>query len=207
MTRLDQCSGLVVLLAGRSGTGKSSLAPLLAGELGAVVLESDELFDLARTQVGAALGIGPDVVNEPIWAERSHPRLVSLLLGLASTAASGGRPIVAVSPFSAYRGYPGLFAADSAALATRWAWVVLDAPGEVCRQRIERRGWAMDAAKLADWAVYDRACRELAEPWGALVVDTSAPARSYPELAKSLAAGLRGDPGLQDIPADVPGAQ
>jgi broad-specificity NMP kinase len=68
---------LVVLLAGLPGSGKSAFAPYLAHELNGSVLDTDDLFAAPRIAVGAALGIGTQVVDEPQWREVVHGRRLS----------------------------------------------------------------------------------------------------------------------------------
>ncbi|MHB1712588.1 MAG: AAA family ATPase [Acidimicrobiales bacterium] len=152
----------VVLLAGRSGAGKSTFAPYLARRLGGVVLDSDDLFTAPRRAVGEATGLGLSVVNDPIWRGSVHPRLLSLLLSLAACAASTEHPVVAVSPFTGVVASLERLVAGTAGVDVRWRWVVLVAEPGICRCRISERGWEMDAAKLANWENYDQACLTVA---------------------------------------------
>ncbi len=62
---------LVVLLASLPGSGKYSFAPYLGTAIGASVLDTNRLFDAPRIAVGAALGLGTRVVDEPQWKECS----------------------------------------------------------------------------------------------------------------------------------------
>jgi predicted kinase len=184
---------MVVLLAGRPGAGKSTFAPLLAGRLGAVVLDSDTLFDATRAQVGAAIGSSRAVVASDVWRTKVHPRLLQLLVAAAGAVACAGRPVVAVSPFTAMRHQPTLFAeAADGCPSVRWRWVVLDASGGCCRRRIETRGWAMDAPKLAGWDAYNADVEREPLPAGALVVDSSGPLESLGGLAARVAQQLAG---------------
>lgn len=177
---------LVVLLAGRSGAGKSTFAPYLAHHLGGSVLDSDDLFSLPRRLVGDANGLGMAVVNAPLWRGSVHPRLLDLLLALAACAATAKRPAVAVSPWTAMVSSPARFASATEGMEVDWRWVVLQAAPEICRARIAARGWSMDRAKLADWETYDRACRTLPVPEGGCVVNTSS-VRSWPALGAEVA--------------------
>jgi len=173
---------LVVLLAGRSGVGKSTFAPYLARRLGGFVFDSDNLFDAPRRAVGEASGLGTAVVSSPVWKESVHPRLVDLLLSLAACGATPGHPVVVVSPLTAMVASPERFAAATDGFDVDWRWVVLQAEPEICRRRIVERGWEMDTLKLADWDNYDQACRALPIPDGAFIVDTSIVV-SWPNMA------------------------
>lgn len=184
----------VVLLAGRSGTAKSTFAPHLARRLGGSVLDSDDLFDAPRRAVGWASGLGISVVSDPIWRSSVHPRLLSLLLSLAACAASPGCPVIAVSPWTGMLASPERFVAATAGLDVRWRWVVLQAEPGICRYRISERRWEMDNAKLANWERYDQACRALPVPEGAYVVDTSfVKPTQWPQIAEQVGAWVDGN--------------
>ena len=128
---------LVVLLAGLPGSGKSTFAPYLAEALGANVLDTDDLFEAPRIAVGAALGIGTQVVDEPQWREVVHGRLLSLFLALVSTAAIPEHPVVAVSPWTGLRQhYPEAFDQACAGLTSQFRWVIATCPPEIRRSRI-----------------------------------------------------------------------
>ena len=182
---------VVVLLAGRSGAGKSTFAPYLAHHLGAAVLDSDTLFAVPRRVVGDANGLGMAVVSDPLWRESVHPRLLDLLLALAACAATAERPAVAVSPWTAMLCSPARFAIATEGMEVDWRWVMLQAAPEICRARIAARGWSMDHTKLADWDTYDRACRALRVPEGAYVADTSS-VSSWPALGAEVARWVKG---------------
>ena len=116
---------IVVLLAGRSGVGKSTFAPYLAHHLGAAVFDSDTLFEVPRRVVGDANGLGMAVVSNPLWRESVHPRLLDLLLALAACTATAERPAVAVSPWTAMLCSPERFAAATDGMEVDWRWVML----------------------------------------------------------------------------------
>ncbi|MGH9065406.1 MAG: hypothetical protein ACRD0L_15825, partial [Acidimicrobiales bacterium] len=152
-----------------------------------------ELFSAVRARVGDALGLGVNVVNARTWRHHAHPRLLSALVGFAWTAASTGSVVVCVSPFTAYRRDPAAFAADTGDLPARWRWVVLEAPGEVCRARMAGRGWGMDTDKLERWRAYERSQVGLGVPEGAIRVSSDLAASEYPAVAEALATALGWD--------------
>jgi len=183
----------VVLLAGRSGTGKSTFAPHLARRLGGTVLDSDDLFTVPRQAVGEATGIGVSVVNDPVWRNSVHPRLLSLLLALAACAAREEHPAIAVSPWTAMLASPERFATATAGLEVNWRWVILQAEPGICRYRISERGWEMDSTKLANWDKYDQACRAVPVPFGVYAVNTThVRPTEWPQIAEEVAGWLDG---------------
>jgi len=193
--RHQPCSSmpLVVLLSGLPGTGKSTFAPHLADEMGAVVLDTDDIFSTAREYVGAILGVGHQVVHEEGWKKDVHGRLLSLLLSLASTAAQPGRPVIAVSPWTGFlKDYPASFNAASAGLNAQFRWVIARCEPEIRLARIKKRGRQMD--------VVDVNQEKLPTPPRAVSVDLSYLVDAYPIIAKGVANQLR-SPEHQTQPA------
>ncbi|WP_298443276.1 AAA family ATPase [Ferrimicrobium sp.] len=180
---------LVVLLAGLPGSGKYSFAPYLAKAIGAAsVLDTDKLFDAPRIAVGAALGLGTQVVDEPQWKDAVHGRLLSLFIALASTAATPEHPVVAVSPWTGFRQhYPEAFDQACAGLTSQFRWVIATCPPEIRHSRIRSRARAMDATKIATLTRPDPV---LTTPLGAITVDLGCDLGSYPTLAYQIALEL-----------------
>ncbi len=179
---------LVVLLAGLPGSGKYSFAPYLGTAIGASVLDTDKLFDAPRIAVGAALGLGTQVVDEPQWKSAVHGRLLSLFLALASTAATPEHPVIAVSPWTGFRRhYPKAFDEACAGLTAEIRWVIATCPPEIRHERICQRGRSMDATKIAAGMTPDP---DLAVPPDAITVDLGCDPALYLTLAHQTALEL-----------------
>jgi hypothetical protein len=180
---------LVILLAGLSGSGKSTFAPYLAEALDATVLDSDHLFNVPRTVVGSALGIGPKIVDEPQWRGVVHGRLLSFFLALASTAATPDHPVIAVSPWTAFRQlHSKAFDEARSGLTSEFRWVIATCPSETRYGRICSRGREMDATKIATGPTPDP---DLDVPTGAICVDLGCGLELYPSLACDVAQALQ----------------
>lgn len=188
MATLDR--PLVILLAGLSGSGKSTFAPYLAKALDGNVLDSDNLFDQPRVAVGSVLGIGTKIVDEPAWRDIVHGRLLNLFLSIASIAATTEHPIIAVSPWTGFRERPDLFGRARIGLASDFQWVIIRCKPETRYQRICGRGREMDATKINAGVVPDP---QLMIPHGAIVVDTESGVLQYPALAEQVAARILED--------------
>ena len=179
---------LVVLLAGLSGSGKSTFAPYLAKEMSAHVLDTDDLFDAPRAAVGEALGIGPRVVDDPRWRGEVHGRLISLFLAMASTAATVEHPVIAVSPWTGFRKDPATFDVACAGLSARFRWVIATCSPETRYKRICDRGREMDATKIASGPIPEH---DFITPTEAITVDLGGDPSTYPDLARATASRLQ----------------
>ncbi len=182
---------VVILLAGLAGSGKSTFAPYLAEALNATVLDSDNLFDAPRVAVGSALGVGVKIVDEPQWRDTVHGRLLSLFLALASTAATPERPVLAVSPWTAFR-QPRSKAFDEAraGLTSEFRWVIATCPSEIRYGRICSRGREMDATKISIGPTPDP---DLDVPADYISVDLGCGLDLYPSIARDVAHALKCD--------------
>jgi gluconate kinase len=185
MVTLDR--PLVVLLAGLSGSGKSTFAPYLAKALDGNVLDSDDLFDSPRVAVGNVLGIGTKVVDEPAWRDIVHGRLMSVFLAMASVAATSEHPVVAVSPWTGFRQHPDSFNRACVGLDSDFQWVIAKCEPETRYQRICDRGREMDASKVSTGVVLNP--KFMMHP-GSVVIDTECGAFQYPALAEQVAARI-----------------
>jgi hypothetical protein len=178
---------LVVLLAGLSGSGKSTFAPYLAKALDGNVLDSDDLFAVPRIAVGNALGVGTKVVDEPAWRDIVHGRLMSVFLAMASIAATRDHPVVAVSPWTAFREHPDSFDRARVGLDSDFRWVISKCEPETRYQRICDRGREMDTSKVSAGVVLDP---KFTTPPEAVVIDTECDISEYPALAEQVALGI-----------------
>jgi energy-coupling factor transporter ATP-binding protein EcfA2 len=184
-----QTPPLVILLAGLSGSGKSTFAPCLAKALNATLLDSDDLFVVPRTVVGSALGIGPKIVDEPQWRGVVHGRLLSFFLALASTAATPEHPVVAVSPWTGFRQLRSkAFDEARSGLTSEFRWVIATCPSEIRYERICSRGREMDATKIATGPTPDP---DLDVPAGAVFVDLGCGLDLYPSIARDVEQALK----------------
>ncbi|MGH9063452.1 MAG: hypothetical protein ACRDZQ_13455 [Acidimicrobiales bacterium] len=59
-------------------------------------------------------------------------------------------------------------------------WVVLEAPGEVCRARMAWRGCGMDTDRLERWRAYERSQVGVGVPEGAIRVSSDVAVSEYP---------------------------
>jgi hypothetical protein len=141
---------LVILLAGEPGSGKSTFAPYLAEALSGSILDSDDVFETTRRLVGEASGVGIDVVCSESYQENCHPRLLSLLLAFAATAARADHPVIAVSPWTGFlKDYPVSFEAACVGLDADFVWVFVVCSPTNSYDRMVYRGREIDAAKIA----------------------------------------------------------
>jgi len=178
---------LVVLLAGLSGTGKSTFASYLAKALDGSVLDTDDIFDMPRIAVGNILGIGTQVVDQPAWRTAVHGRLLSLLLAMASVAATHEHPVVAVSPWTGFRENLNSFDKACVGLDADFRWVIAKCEPKTRYQRICDRARAMDALKMSAGIMLDP---KLAIPPKSIIMDTGCDISLYPAIADQLSAKI-----------------
>ncbi|GAB3689435.1 AAA family ATPase [Angustibacter aerolatus] len=144
-----------VLLAGAPASGKSTVGRLLAGRLGAALLDQDvatgPLVDVVQRLVGV------DDLDDPRLAGLTRAARYEVLWALAESNLRAGVPVVLVAPFTAERSGDPHWAAARGRLAAAGGapllvWLRLDR-AEVLR-RLRARGAARDAAKLLDEGAY-----------------------------------------------------
>jgi predicted kinase len=145
----------VVLLTGAPGTGKSTLGRLLAGRLGAALLDQDvatkPLVDIVRRLVNI------DDLDDPRLGNLTRAARYEVLADLAVDNLSAGVPVVLVAPYTTERARPQawtdlrsrLVAAGGTPLLV---WLSLE-PAEIVR-RLRDRGAARDQARLLDEGSY-----------------------------------------------------
>ena len=170
-------SATVWVVAGAPGAGKSTAADVLRRRLVPVpaLLDKDTLFDGLEAEVLAAHG-RPEGEREGDWYDEHVKRHeYAALEAAAREIRAAGCPVLLVAPFTSALRDTGAWAAFAARLGgppVRLVWVRCD-PGSL-RRRIEARGRAKDAPKLADFAAFVARVRPAEPPVVPhLAVDTS----------------------------------
>lgn len=146
----------VYFVIGPAGSGKSSVARVLASVTGAAHLDKDTVCTRLTEALLAAAGTDPDERDGNGYYLSTVRELEYLtLLDLARDNLAVGRSVVLDAPFGAYFSRPG-YPAEAAA---RHGWpggvelvvVQVRVDSGVARERVRARGLARDASKLADW--------------------------------------------------------
>jgi predicted kinase len=142
-----------VLVAGAPGSGKSTVAALVATRLHAALLDLDTAT-ASMVSVVAEL-LGTDNLDDAELSLLTRDARYEAVTALAEDNLAVGLSVVMVAPFSAERRDPAAWDALSqrmgeAGATTLLVWVRISAE-EVLR-RVESRGARRDAAKLnSDW--------------------------------------------------------
>jgi predicted kinase len=144
--------GVLVLISGAPGTGKSTLAAALAPRLGAALLDLDvatgPLTAVVSNLVGAA-----DLSDSRIAPLTRGPRYETLF-ALAEDNLRVGRPVVLVAPFTRERTADGWRSLVQRLGSPVLVWLHLP-EGELV-DRLRRRNAGRDVAKTADPSAYLR---------------------------------------------------
>jgi predicted kinase len=160
---------------GPAGSGKSSVARVLARHVGAAYLDKDTvctplteaLLELAGTDRNERDG---NAYYQSVVMDLEY----RTILDLARDNLEVGRPVVLDAPFGRYFANPHYLTE----VAEKHHWpagvepvvVRIRVDGETARRRIEARGYARDRSKLADWnSFWDKAsanrCRWEGATW------------------------------------------
>lgn len=161
------------LISGPPAAGKTTYARKLAGELGAVLLDSDEVCErLVRAGLALA-GMDPDDRDSPAYKSAFRDAVYETLFDLAQSH-SRRLPVVIAGPFTREGGdaeWPGRLAARFGAMPEfHYVWCH---PSER-KARLLTRGASRDLPKLADWEAYVQSCREAPPVYPHRWIDTSA---------------------------------
>ena len=173
---------LVHLVIGPAGSGKSSVARLIAERTGAVYLDKDTVCTRLTETLLSAAGTDPaERDHNPYYQATVMDLDYATLLDLAGENLRLGRPVVLDAPFGRYFDDPGYLTTVRARhdwpAATECVVVRVTVGKETALERVRARGLARDTSKLADWdAFWDKAARAECRWTGArhLELDNSA---------------------------------
>lgn len=145
-----------VFVTGPAGSGKSSVARVLAEHFAAAYLDKDTVCTHLTETLLAAAGTDRDERDQNAYYQSVVMDLeYRTMLDLARDNLEVGRSVVLDAPFGRYLGDPR-FVTETVA-RHRWPAAVVPVAvqvrvdGETARRRIEARGLARDRSKLADW--------------------------------------------------------
>jgi sugar-phosphatase len=134
-----------IVVAGRAGTGKSTLSEALVRRTGGVLLDLDILTNALLDRVFAATGL-PGHWNEDRHREVVRPARYAALREVATDQVRLGRDVVLTAPFSAELQGGAEWDALRRALASDPLVVWLHAPADVLSARVLARGEVRDRA-------------------------------------------------------------
>jgi predicted kinase len=140
---------VLIVLIGPPGSGKSTLAAAIAPELGAAVLNSDDITE-------PFFGIDRDS-DAYVHA---RPTLYAALYRVAETNLALGLSVIVDAPHGAVlkdREWLGNIEAMARRSGTHVALIRCTAPPAKLHQRMQERGEPRDAAKLAAWDAFQAA--------------------------------------------------
>jgi predicted kinase len=145
----DRAAPEAVLVCGAPGSGKSTVGTLLAGRLGAALLD----LDTATAGLTAVIGTlrGTDDLDDPELVRLTRAARYETLTRLAEDNLTAGVGAVMVAPFTTERRDPVAWTTlqsrlDEVGAGTTMVWLRISA--EEVLERVERRGASRDVAKL-----------------------------------------------------------
>ncbi len=171
---------MVIVLCGLTGTGKSTVAKLLAQKLGAEVLSSDEIRK-------AFAGLSPyesakAAFGEGIYSQDMTDRVYRYMIERAVEL--GKRVHIILDATFSNPAYRGLLKQMAEKEGVRVLFFWLNAPDNVVRERMEKRKREKTASD-ADWEIYLQMKKRFVPPKEAVEVD----ATKEPEEIASLIRG------------------
>jgi predicted kinase len=160
------------LVCGPPASGKTFHARNLAAELGACLIDSDEVAE-RLVQAGLSLaGMDPDDRDSPLYKAAYREVVYETMYDMARSNLPVV-PVVLAGPFTREGGEAGWLEELAGSLGVKPTAHFVWCDPETRRRRIIERGEARDNPKLADWAGYLRLCREERPLWPHQFVDTS----------------------------------
>ena len=160
------------LVSGPPASGKTYYARRLASELGACLIDSDEVAErLVRAGLSLA-GLDPDDRDSPVYKAAYREVVYETMYDLARSNLAV-IPVVLVGPFTKEGGDERWLDLLEKRLGEKPSAHFVWCDPETRRKRIIERGEARDGPKLAAWDEYLRQCREDRPVWPHRFVDTS----------------------------------
>jgi predicted kinase len=141
---------------GPAGSGKTSVARLVAGQAGAAYIDKDTACNRFTEALLELAGTDKDERdNNPYYQSVVMDLEYQTILDVARDNLAVGRSVVLDAPFGRYFTNPDFL--DQ--VAERHSWpadvqpvvVQVRVDGTTARERIRARGYARDLSKLADW--------------------------------------------------------
>lgn len=160
------------LVCGPPASGKTQFARRLVAEIGACLIDSDEIAGrLVRAGMELA-GLDPDDRDSPVYKAAFRQVVYETMYDMARTNIQVV-PVVMAGPFTREGGEAAWIDELEARLGTRPTAHFIWCDPETRRRRIVERGEARDRTKLEAWEKYVESCREERPVWPHHFVDTS----------------------------------
>lgn len=160
------------LVSGPPAAGKSTYARELAEQIGAVLLDSDEVAErLVRAGLALA-GLSPDDRDSPAYKSAFRDAVYETLFDLAQSHFHR-LPVVIAGPFTREGGDVEWPERLTARFGVRPEFHYVWCQPAVRQARLFARGATRDLPKLADWDAYVTSCREAPPVYPHRWIDTS----------------------------------
>lgn len=160
------------LVSGPPAAGKTFYAKRLAEELGAVLLDSDEVTERLIRAGLALAGLDPDDRDSPAYKTAFRDTVYETLFDLAKSHAAR-LPVVIAGPFTREGGEKDWPERLETRLGVRPEFHFVWCDPAERKRRVAARGATRDLPKLADWENYVSTCRETAPVYPHRWIDTS----------------------------------
>jgi aminoglycoside phosphotransferase family enzyme/predicted kinase len=142
---------VLAITHGLSGSGKSALSTVLAGEIGAIRLRSD----LERKRQRGLAPLARGGAQTALYTQAARDETYARLAALATDVLSAGMPVIVDATFL-QRAQRAAFAALAERCAVPFVVIDLQAPADLLRERVAARRARDDDASDADAAVLQR---------------------------------------------------